>query len=435
MFVFFALFAPFTSPGSSADLTPPYQADERGRVGHWEFGGACMVEEQSIELVPAVQFHKGYAWTNVEIPKGDWSIEFDFQIPEGNGGGGIGIWFCNTYMADGPINGGPNTFLGIGVLINVVTGRVPAQGLFLAIRFLERTDPYSPPFQINHPSPIATIPFDPREPFTVRLDFLKRNVTLRLNETEVTNREVAANLKDNYIGITAACESRVSKIELLSVRFTLDMTKKVLPTFRVEEILGEHKPSGHVHKQGTTALRGAAFNLTLAEYEKMRASRGELEGEGTAAKLFDMIDEVGAVNFEVASFSDLNDFADRKLLGYAQKWQSRTVKLVERVQQARNVAGAAWNYTQSVMEAFNSSLKHTVLKTTGKIEDLGDLLSEVGEKGIDEDRAMDRLVEGVNQSRIIQLILYAAEIEFIAVILFFLLVNIPPLKRRLLGGE
>jgi hypothetical protein len=34
---------------------------------------------------------------------------------------------------------------------------------------------------------------------------------------------------------------------------------------------------------------------------------------------------------------------------------------------------------------------------------------------------MDRLVEDVTQSRLIRLILYAAEIEFIALILFFLL--------------
>jgi hypothetical protein len=392
-----------------------------------------MIEEQSIALVPAVQYHKGYGWTDVEIPQGDWSIEFDFQIPEGNGGGGLGIWFCNSYMADGPLNGGPNNFLGIGVLVNVVTGRLREQGFMLSVRFLERTDALSPVFHMNQAGPLAVIPFDPREPFSLALSFLKGNVTLKLNDTELTNREVKADLKNNYIGITAACEGRVSKFELLSVRFFADGKRKALPSFRAEEVLAEHKPSGHVYRQNTAALRGAAFNLTLAEYEKMRASGGKLSGEGNADKLFDMIDEVGAVNFEVASFSDLNDFVNQRLLGYAQKWQSRTVKIVERVKQARNVAGAAWNYTQSVMEAFNSSLKQTVLKTTEKIGDLGDLLSEVGEKGIDEGRAMDLLVEGVNESRIIQLILYAATIELVSVFLFFILVNIPSVKRRLIG--
>jgi hypothetical protein len=58
-------------------------------------------------------------------------------------------------------------------------------------------------------------------------------------------------------------------------------------------------------------------------------------------------------------FSDLNDFVKYKVFISVQKWQSR------------KVTGTAWNDTEQVLEAFNSSLKHTVLKTTDTIGDLG----------------------------------------------------------------
>jgi hypothetical protein len=85
------------------------------------------------------------------------------------------------------------------------------------------------------------------------------------------------------------------------------------------------------------------------------------------------------------------------------------------------------------MEAFNSSFKHTVLKTTGKIGDLGSLLSEIGEEGINEDQAIERLVEDVNASPFMKFLMVTAQLESLAVILFFILVSFPPIQRRLLG--
>jgi hypothetical protein len=417
------------SVGTTADLSPPFHPDDRGHFSAWEIGGTALIEEQSILLVPAIQYHKGYVWTNVKLPGGNTGLEFEFQIPEGNGGGGLGIWIVDKYLSDGPLNGGPNHFLGIGVLLNVVTGRLPSQGLFLAVRILEISDPQTPPFEINQPSPIAIVSFESQLPFSVSLRFLAENLSVVVNGNEVTNFAVTAQLTDNYLGITAACESRVSRIDLLSVRFLLDENVPSIPTFRAEEVLGEHKPSGHIHKRSTNGLRGAAFNSTIEEYVRMKASKGVITVDGSLDRIFEMIDEIAAVNWEVASFSDLNAFVNEKLLVYAQKWQSRTVKLVERVRNARDVAGLAWNYTQQVMEAFNSSLEHTVLKTTWTIDDLETLLSEVAEEGINEDQAIAKIAEDFNNSRLIRTLMYAAEVEIVVLLIVFL----TPLKRKIYG--
>jgi hypothetical protein len=269
----------------------------------------------------------------------------------------------------------------------------------------------------------------------VTIKFVKANVSVSVDDQEIANEFVQAKLRDNYIGITAACETRVSRIDLLGMRFQIDEARNALPSFRLEDVIGEHRPSGHVHQHTPSALRGAAFNVTTQEYGRMKASAGKIETEADANRLFTIIDEVGAVNYEVASFSELNDFVNQKLLGYAQKWQARTMKIVERVQRARDVSGAAYNYTQQVMEAFNSSFRTTVVKTTRKIEDLGDLLSEIGEKGIDEGDALERIADDVNKSNVIRLILYIAEIEFLAVVVFFVLVSIPSVRRRLLSTD
>jgi hypothetical protein len=429
------LFTFLSVSSTTADLSPPFQLNKKGNIGHWEFGGTALVEEQSILLVPAVQYHKGYIWTNVEIPRGDWGLELDFQIPEGNGGGGLGIWFTDTYMADGPRNGGPDRYAGLGILLNVVVGRTNSQGLFLSVRIQHRPDKNAPPFNINEPGPIAVLPLNPQRPFTVELHFLKENVTVSVAGEEIANEFVQAKIRDSYLGITAACESRVSRVELLGARFEIDEKRNASPKFRLEDLIGEHKPSGHVHQHSPSALRGAAFHLTTSEYERMKANGGKIETEADADRLFSIIDEVGAVNYEVASFSELSDFVNKKLLVHAQKWQARTLKIVERVQQSRNVAGAAWNYTQQVMEAFNSSLRTTVLKTTGKIGDLGEFLAEVAGKGIDEGDALARIADDVNKSNVIRLILYVAEIEFLAIVVFFVLVNIPSVRRRLLSTD
>ena len=104
---------------TTADLVPPFESPDQRRIGYWEFSGAAKIFPESIMLVPPIQFHKGSAWTNVEVPGGDWSLALALRVSASDAGGGAALWFVDTYGADGPINGGPSRFKGLGVLVNV----------------------------------------------------------------------------------------------------------------------------------------------------------------------------------------------------------------------------------------------------------------------------------------------------------------------------
>jgi hypothetical protein len=149
----------------------------------------------------------------------------------------------------------------------------------------------------------------------------------------------------------------------------------------------------------------------------------------------DIIEEVHTANDDVASFADLTDWVNDKLLRYAQKWQSRTVKIVERVQKTRNVTGAAWAFTGRMITDFNASLKATVLKTQEKIADINEALSYFADMGIDEGGGLRERAAEVERSWLMRLVVYIAQIEFVVVLLFFVVVNIPLVKAKLIGAN
>jgi hypothetical protein len=51
------------------------------------------------------------------------------------------------------------------------------------------------------------------------LNFVKTEMVLSFGRTEIARASLEANLTDNYIGITAVTDSRVSNVNLMSVKF------------------------------------------------------------------------------------------------------------------------------------------------------------------------------------------------------------------------
>jgi hypothetical protein len=192
-------------------------------------------------------------------------------------------------------------------------------------------------------------------------------------------------------------------------------------------------PSSHFQPPEHLPLRKPYFNFTLAEFEASQAASGVITSDATLDRLFAIIDEVNAASFEVASFSELNTFVNEKLVTYGEKWQRRTIKIVERVQQARNVAGAAWNYTQSMLKTFNATLKDSVLKTSEKIGDLRELLTEQSESGIDEGQGIRHIASEVNDSILLKVVRWGMGIEIVAFFCFIIVALIPAVRESLTG--
>jgi hypothetical protein len=254
---------------------------------------------------------------------------------------------------------------------------------------------------------------------------------LSFDGSEIARSPLEANLTETYVGITAVSESRVSKINLLSVEFQVsELGEKIGSRTGVA---WNPNPASHFSPPESGPMRKPYFNLTLEEYNKRRAANDIVNSEASVDRLFDVIDEVNAASFEVASFSELNAFVNDKLMRYSEKWHRRTIKIVERVQQSRNVSGVAWQYTQSMLQTFNATLKDSVLKASGKIGDLSDLLREQSELGIDEGRGIGHIAEAVTRSRLIGFFVWMSGIEMVALTAFLLTANVPSVRSDLLG--
>jgi hypothetical protein len=423
------LFASAGLSRTTADLTPPFEPDESGKVGSWETGGSSLVDVTSIMLVPPIQYHKGYVWTNAAIPHGTWSLDLEFEIPETDGGGAFGIWIISTYGADGALCGGPTTFAGLGVVAQVLT--FPGESdPRLTFRVLQRGEGASSVYDRFLPSSIATLPFSTSEPFTVRLHFESDQFSLSFNGQRVHTTPLLVDISSNYIGVTAASDRRFARIDLRGASFLIDTPL----AFRYNTFLGENKPSGRVERGSAAPLKRAAFTLTATELSAMRGSGGVVSSEASIDRLFDVIQEVHAANFDVASFADLSAFVDDKVLKYAQKWQLRTATIVERIRQAKNVTGAAWDYTGSIMQTFNASVKDTVLRTAEKIGDIDYALKYFADVGIDEGGGVSRTADEVNKANVIRVIMWVVWVEFAGVICFFVIANLPMVKDRLFGA-
>jgi len=411
-----------------ADLIPPFTIEEDRKIGYWSFGGQSIIQESQVMMVPPIQFTKGYAWTNVEIPQGDWSILYEMQVSEGTTGGGFAFWFTDKYGADGPIHGGPSVFRGIGIAVSVV--QLNDDTSRLAFYYLHNKGSTS--FDIKDlPDPLDVVQFSKRKKILIEVDFSGNKVTVSASTDphthmkQVFSQEFSVDLSQNYIGITAQSDVYTSRIDLYSVKFTVN---KISESQR-EVSFGHNAPSGYYTPADSSLFRSPTLKLTSKELEKLNEG---IESESDADTVLKIIDELNSASSYVASFKDVNGFVRNTIQPYSQKWHKRTLKIVENVRSARDVMGAAWNYTNQMMLAFNSTVKQSVLKTNIKIIDLAELIAEENEKGVDADGRLEDIRKEGQHNSAINLMMYVSVTEFVVSVIAFALFQIPSIRDRVL---
>jgi hypothetical protein len=65
----------FSQEKPTADLTPPFYAIAKTRIGYWETTGSTPVYEESVVLVPPIQSRQGGIWNTLSPPYGVWWID------------------------------------------------------------------------------------------------------------------------------------------------------------------------------------------------------------------------------------------------------------------------------------------------------------------------------------------------------------------------
>ena len=429
---------------TSADLIPPFELDANGMVNYWEFGGSSIVQDNYVMLATPVQYNKGFMWTNAELPSGEWSVRLQLHIHSGTGGGGFGIWFVDKYGEIGPIHGGPSNFRGIGVIATVVSDRQKSK---FSLNFSILQNKGDETYDIkNLPNNFKSVNLDRSQPFDVILEFKdnmkKLNVYYEIsNTTNKQKREpilthvIDVPMKDNYMGVTAQSDAYTSRFDVKLLKFKLhalneDKSKK--EENKRTNKLSKNDPHGHYSPKDKSLLRNPVFDITLTEindYYNTRSKDTDRLNEAGAGRVLDVINELNSASYDVASFKELNSFVTQTLMPYSQKWQKRTLKIVEQVQETRNIVSAAWNYTHKMINDMNSTIKINSVKATFKVIDLAELLTS------EADSAFENTHDLAEQSTLVKLLVIVSVFEFVAAVSFLVAIQFSSVRSKLFGPE
>jgi hypothetical protein len=384
-------------------------------VGDWQIGGSSEVFDDVIMLVPPMQFRQGCAWAQTELPEGNWGMNATLNVSElGSGPIGFGLWFVHDYGMHGPLNGGPARFRGISILFFTEMNHS------LSVEIIESENMHHEWTQ-EHPKSVWNLDESPG--FRVGLEFQKKEVLVYLNSTLVARKWTAIDLRGRWMGITAATAKFVGRIDLHEIELDVgrpSLTKRPINPLRLSPKI----------ESDSTVLRSPKFNATLMELMLRYSQTGSITRESNVSDVLAVIDEINAAEFEVASFLELNEFVSDKLLRFTQKWQSRSTSIVRKVENARNISGVAWNYTQSMLRTFNESIMDSMDKTSTKIVDLAQVMLDLAEEGIDDGR-LGMVVDEVNWSNVMNVIWFVGGCELVAFMVFFLVAQMECCQEKL----
>ena len=405
------------SSKTQVDLVKPYNVAYDGKVNYWELGGAAIIIDDAVMMVPPIQTTRGSAWTNVQIPKEDFSIDYEFKVSEGTGGGGIGFWLTTDYMSSGTLCGSASVYDGFGLLCQIVK----KDEKYLLNFFAKLNEGYEE-FSLDElTDPDFVIETNETEHVRIRLKVEGDLIVISRNNITLTNVTKPSNIRELFIGVSASSDITTSRVDFYAIEFNVYDTGKYQKTRKVAA-----KQQTSKYNAGDLGVyRSPAFLLTREEATKREKG---IKTEATADRLFDIIDELNKVSFDVASFKDVNKFVKSKLTQYAQKWQRRTLRLIERVRNSRDIMSSALNYSNELMEALNNTLTISYLKTANKVIDIERELFEDSDYGIDRYGEM----EAIKESADISWIVYVSVAEVILIIIGFILVHIPSIRSKIL---
>lgn len=440
----FILFS-FIFSKTTSDLKPPFETDKDGNVGYWEFGGSAGVRDDYILLVPPIQYNRGSAWTNVALPKGTWSLVYNLQIHEGSGGGGFAIWFIDKYGGYGQIRGGPQQFRGIGLVGDIVTNENRSHSLkfsFLQNKGNVVFNPQELPNQLFYK-------FSRNNTITIKIRFSGENVDVFVTdggkkEAHLYSEKVKVDMDELFAGITANTDAYTSRIDIKTVKFKLGKNEEEQKPNVDENGYEIRKASMSVGSKEATyqpetmdILRNPVFFETkkvLSEYMNVVPKMPKdqiVSGVTSASRILNVINEMFYASTDVSSFSELNEYIKGTLTKYAEKWHKRTVKMIENVKKSRDIFGLAFNYTEAIVNNFNSTVSKASIKTALKVIDLGELISQVVENDIEENDAETAIIS--SNSKIVQIMVIGAIVEFFLLVLFIVLLQNKNIQSKFFG--
>lgn len=392
---------------TEGDLVPPFIPEKTGdstKVSYWQLSGHSIVSTDKITLIPPLQFSMGSCWTNLEIPDVNWKISYNLSVIDATGESSIALWFIDEFGSSGPINGGPEFFKGIGVLLNFK--KIALDKIKIEYRLLQNRHT----IHYNHSNLSAPdkIEFLPHSEFMiVSISFSNGKIIVTQDSKEILQEKVIVDIKNSFIGSTAKNDRSTMIIELNSITFEVD--KKPESSWR--EVSDIHT-AGHYDPENIFRFRSPRFNLTSDEIAFYEDTPERL---GTAEELLEVISEINFAAFDAASYSELNYFIDQTITPYAQKWQKRMYKTSATISEAQDILSEALHYTKDLIKGFNKSMDVQLKKAGLKFSALEELMKDEAVEGpnvIVIDFSQNTEFSSFN------ILLYVSFIEILLLILF-----------------
>jgi hypothetical protein len=336
---------------SAKDLFPPFILDSNNAINGWVLSGSTSVADARIRLVPALQFSSGAAWFTSDFPLTPWRFSVTLQMARGYGGAGFGVWLVDDFQARGTLHGGPNRFTGIGFLGQVQSD--PDGDLEICCRLVESSKSEFLFRQVSSPQDVC-FPYYHDSPAEIHVDLLgpsQLSVTAVLKESIVysTSRNLIIQPIDGYfLGITAQTGTYPSQIELIRAEFTTPVD--------------------------------SVWNLPPSDSKDISKS------DPVARDVLSLISNSTQAAWAVIDFSSFDHYIREVIVPYSDKWRHRTTKSIQLFQSMMNVVESAWNYTELMMVAFNSSVEATIFKANEEIGAFSVLIAAEPENAISRKR-------------------------------------------------
>jgi hypothetical protein len=280
--------------------------------------------------------------------------------------------------------------------------------------------------------PGLVIPSPRTTSVTLQIAFSRGTVKVTLNPGRVPisifEGELNVDLSTSYIGVTAQSDMFTSRFDIMEIRFALP--KLTRPRSGVS--FGEDRPKSNYLPETDAALRNPVFVKTIQALLTQLNGTGSFTNTEIAAEdILDVINELTFASNAVASYKELNDWVRKTLIPYTQKWHRRTAKIVDNIREARNVMGAAWNYTHEMMWALNNTVSINSRKAQFKLQDLGESFEREAEQLAGE---ADRATEHKGRSTPFeQFIAIASIVEGVLLFVFFVVMQKAKYRLALFG--
>jgi hypothetical protein len=350
----------------SADLTPPFYANQKNRIGYWEVSGSAIVHEDFVLLTPPIQERHGAVWNTLPPPHLSWSLNVSLQITSGTGGGGFGLFLIDEFGGAGDFYGGPSVFTGVAAVGAVFINDSGVAELKVALVSSNSSTTFAP---FSEHASYDQIHLLSSAPFTVQFAVTASNFSFSAFGSTITT-PLPVDISRCWFGVTAGCDDYTSRVDLLGVAYA---QAEYLESLKADSL--SHQGARAYRSAGTPRpspiLRNPSFSSLKAELRGLREGAPPVEKDALA--VLAAVEEIGGALADCATYAGLSALVGRSLTRITQFWYRRAFKVGEICGDTRSHLVAAMHDTVGLLADLNSSVSK-MRKTDRKLVNLTEFL-------------------------------------------------------------